>query len=202
MAAGTATAHPHVFIDGGIDFIVSQSNVLEAVKVTWRFDEFETLYAMSANSIAKGANEQLSGIEVARLALFMTAASNEPVQSAHLTLGNEALPLSAADDFSATLVDNRLEVTFVRPLMEPISIDGRVVEASFHEATYFYAFSLTDPSELIGDQGDCSASTVQFEADKETEELKEVLSSLGREETPDIENVGALFADRITVTCG
>ena len=38
-----AQAHPHVFVDGGVDFVLGAGAVLEALEVTWRYDEFETL---------------------------------------------------------------------------------------------------------------------------------------------------------------
>ena len=42
---------------------------------------------------------------------------------------------------------------------------------------------------------------IPFNPDIELAALQTTLFELSREETPDIENVGALFADRIVMTC-
>jgi len=40
---GVAGAHPHVFVDARSGFIFGEDGTLEAVRVSWRYDEFTTL---------------------------------------------------------------------------------------------------------------------------------------------------------------
>ena len=72
---------------------------------------------------------------------------------------------------------------------------------AFYESTYFFAFSVTQEPTLLGHAGRCTADVRPFRPDAEDAALQAMLARLSREETPDIENVGALFADRIVVRC-
>lgn len=101
----------------------------------------------------------------------------------------------------AHVIDGRLEVTFVRHLVTPADLANREVEVAFYESTYFYAFHVTNPPRTIGGQGRCSARVHPFDPDEQTMDLQATLVELGREETPGIANVGALFADRIVLQC-
>lgn len=199
--ADPAAAHPHVFVDGGIDFVFGEGKVLEALAVTWRFDAFETLYTMSANGIRLDADGTLSEMDLARLAQALAVWPEDFEGSAHASLSGMPIALAPASGFGADLVDGRLQVTFTRALDEPLAAAGRLLEVSFHEATYFYAFSVTDPPVLRGDSAGCASEVVPFEPSEDDSVLQSTLLSLGREETPEIANVGALFADWILVTC-
>ncbi len=199
--AGPAAAHPHVFVDGGVDFIFGPDRTLQAVDVTWRFDAFETLYTMSANDISPEADGTLSGPQLDRLASYMSAWPDAFKGSAHLSLDGTALDLDRPRDFATAYIDGRLEVTFTRDLSAPQAIDGAPIEVSFHEETYYYAFAVTDPPAVHGAAADCAPDVIPYTPSEEDGPLLGLLGALGREETPRIANVGALFADRIVVTC-
>ena len=47
----------------------------------------------------------------------------------------------------------------------------------------------------------CEATVVPYTPGEQSDELQQKLAMLGREETPDIANVGQLFADRIIIEC-
>ena len=200
--APPAAAHPHVFVDGGVGFIFDENQKLAALRVTWLFDEFETLYTLSSYGIglnAEGALDERDRLELVRLR------SDWPSDfdgSAHLTIAGKQIALDWPTDLDIDLIDGRLQSTFLRPLPEPVDLRGVPVEVAFYESTYFYAFSVTQaPEFLAGGQG-CQAVVVPFTPDAQDAALQAVLAKLTREETPDNAQVGALFADRINVRCG
>ena len=75
------------------------------------------------------------------------------------------------------------------------------IDVAFYESTYFFAFSITDTPNVQG-PATCTTEVIPFKADPQDTALQETLQKLGREETSGIENVGALFADRIALRCG
>ena len=81
-----------------------------------------------------------------------------------------------------------------------MDLDQKSADVAFYESTYFFAFAITDDPRIFG-PSTCSANVIPFEADQGDAVLMETLAKLGREETSDIENVGAVFADRIVVEC-
>ncbi|MBY8978317.1 DUF1007 family protein [Rhodobacteraceae bacterium NNCM2] len=206
MAAATAfaspaAAHPHIYVDGGVDFVLREGQVLEALEVTWLFDEFETLYTLSSLGIS--LNDQ-GGLDEGDRIELVKQLSDWPEDfqgSAHLSVGGEDLALKWPGPPDARLVDGRLEMTFARQLEEPHALAERRVEVGFYEATYFYAFSVTNEPKILGDGAGCSARVIPFNPDTDLIALQTTLFELGREETPGIANVGSLFADRIVLQC-
>lgn len=200
-APAPVRAHPHVFVDGGVDFVFRDGTTLDALRVTWRYDEFETLYTLSSFGLALNAQGDLDEADRLTLIRLLSDWPEDFDGSAHLSIAGQAIALEWPSELDARLVDGRLEMTFIRELPSPVSLDGQDAEVAFYESTYFFAFKVTDQPQLVEAAAQCAATVIPFDPDSQTESLRAALSTLGREETPAMGNVGALFADRIAVTC-
>lgn len=196
-----AQAHPHVFVDGGVDFVFDESGKLEALKVTWLYDEFESLYILSSNELSLTANGKLGEEDRQQLIRLRSNWPDDFEGSAHLSVDGAAVQLSRPADFDANLINGQLQMTFTRHLDQPVQLNRSKAELAFYEATYFYAFAVTKNPRLLGAKSSCTANVIPFEADAQDDVLKSALAKLSREETPDIADVGAFFADRITLQC-
>lgn len=200
-AGGPAIAHPHVFMGGGVDFVMRDSTVLEALEVTWVYDAFETLYILSYHELS--LNEDGGLDEEDRLELVRQR-SDWPEDfdgSAHLSVDGALQALEWPENLDAHLIDGQLTMTFTRTLSEPLDLSQRDAEIAFYESTYFFAFSITQEPRLLGGADACAADVIQFDPTAKTTALKKLLAMLSREETPADENVGAYFADKIALTC-
>ena len=201
LAVSPALAHPHVFVDGGIDFVFGPGKVLQAVEVTWLYDSFETLYMLSAEGMslnAAGGLDEADRLELERLLSDWPADFDG---SAHPRVAGEAIALSWPEGLQVKMIDGRLEMAFTRQVLEPFSLAGQQMEVDFYESTYFFDFTLANTPVLHGPAEGCSTEVIPFDPDSNDEELLEVLAKLGREETSGLENVGAFFADRIVLQC-
>ncbi len=199
--AGPALPHPHVFVDGGVDFIFGDDQQIEALEVTWHYDEFETLYTLSVLELSLNDEGKLDEVDRLELVRRLSDWPDDFDGSAHLSIEGEPVPLKWPTGLDARMVDGRLLITFTRILEEPTTLEGRPAEVAFYESTYFFAFSVTNTPQLIGAADPCGATVIPNDPDDQPEELRAALAALSREETPEIANVGALFADRIVVTC-
>lgn len=203
-AAPQVQAHPHVFVDTSIAFVMEEPGALQALDITWRFDPMESLYILAAQGITPSVEGTLDA--EARAKLSESYADWHPAFNgfARLSLGGAQVDLSAPRDVEADLVDGQLWIRFSRALPAPTSLHSQAnAEVAVYEDTYFYAVTVGEQPTITGAGGDCAATLTPFDPD--TQELviiQTTLFELGREETPDIEGVGALFADRITLTCG
>ena len=197
-----ASAHPHVFVDGGVDFRFADDGRLEALEVTWLYDEFETLYILSSNGMSLNEDGELSEVDRRRLVAIRSQWPEDFDGSAHLSVSGESIELEWPSGLDGALVDGRLQMTFTRELKAPITLRGQDVKVAFYESTYFFAFSITQIPSLLGNFGDCQARVEYFEATKQDSALQVALQRLSREETPEIANVGALFADKAILSCG
>lgn len=201
LAASCALAHPHVFIDGGVDFRIGANRQLEALEVTWLYDEFETLYMLAAQEIS--LNDQ-GGLDEADRLTLVDRLSDWPEDfdgSAHLSMDGAEIALDWPDGLDAHLVDGRLKLTFTRTLSDPLTLSATPLEVGFFESTYFFDFTVTQTPQIVGVSTNCAAKVIPFDPDQNDRAVLDVLAKLGREETPDMANVGAIFADRIILQC-
>lgn len=201
LACAPANAHPHVFIDGGVDFRIDASSMQEALEVTWLYDEFETLYILAAQDIPLNAQGELS--ETSRLTLVdrLSLWPEDFDGSAHLSIAGETHELNWPENLDAQLIDGRLQITFTRRLSVPIPLTTTPIEVGFFEKSYFFDFSVTNTPQIIGEASGCTTQVIPFAPDSNDRAMLDVLAGLGREETPEQANVGALFADRIILQC-
>lgn len=200
-AAPEVDAHPHVFVDGGVDFVFGDGRVLEALNVTWLYDPFETLLILASLKIKPAADLSLSEDDRARLIAHESEWAADFDGTSHLSIDGERISLARPKSFDVKLRDNQLQVTFTRDLLEPENLAGRKAEVAVYEKTYFYALAVTDKPKIRGDAIDCAAEAIAFDPDTQVGALQVSLFALSREETPEIEDVGALFADRVVLKC-
>lgn len=197
-----ASAHPHVFIDGAVDFIVDEAGALTGLSVTWKYDRFETLYVLTSIGIISAPDGSLSDKDRKTLIRNESDWPDSFDGAAHLTIDGDPVVLSGPLDLDAVLEDGHLTVRYHRDLTRPATISGRDVQVAFYERTYYYAFSVAEPPEIIGSMDDCMIDVTPFDATAEDRTMQATLAKLSREETPEDTNVGALFADRIALQCG
>jgi ABC-type uncharacterized transport system substrate-binding protein len=199
--AGFAFAHPHVFVDGRIDFVFDADRTLTQIEVTWRYDPFETLYVLSTLEIDPGQDWTLSETERASVIAFESNWSETFDGAARLETDGRPVPLQPPAAFDARLVKNRLEVRFTRDLGAPLDVADHPVQVTFYEETYFFAFKIAHAPQMSGNTRGCNAALEPFDPDDNAASLQQTLMRLGREDTPEDTNVGRLFSDRIALSC-
>lgn len=199
--APPAATHPHVFIDTRIAFVIGEGGTLDGLDITWRFDAFLTLFSLAEESIAPDAEGALEPADAEHMARVYADWQPTFDGFAKLTVDGRAAALAPPERFSARLVDGELEIGFSRALAAPASLIGTKAEIAVYEETYYYAVTVAEAPKIIGHADGCKATLNPFKRDASTAKLQVTLFELGREETPSIEGVGALFADRIVLTC-
>lgn len=196
-----AYTHPHVFIDGGVEFVIDSETRLHKVIVTWRYDALETLFILTEMGLVSTGEDGFTTSERQLVEERLGRFPDDFDGSVHLTAAHSSLALEWPKDLEARLVGDRLEITFVRDLREPYLLAGNEVSAAFYERTYFFAFSMTDLPRTSGPEHNCKTEFVPFTPGTATQEIQETLAKLGREETPASGNVGYIFADVATLSC-
>lgn len=200
--SSAAHAHPHVFVDGRVDFVFSEGTQLKGIDVTWLYDPFETLFVLSSLQIDPGQTWTLTDAQRAKVAAFESDWSDTFNGAARLTSKSGVVALERPQNFNVRLVENQLEVRFERALETPLDLKGSEIEVAFYEETYFFAFSIAKSSQLLGDVGDCLTFIDRFDPDSQSKALQVALTELGREESPEDSTIGRLFTDKIFLSCG
>lgn len=200
-SASDLSAHPHVFIDGAVDFHLDGKGMLHKVEVTWLYDKFETLYILSSQGISPTKDGRLNSDD---LSVLTSLYENWPPDfdgSVHLKYLEQSIDLNWPQNASVTYSENRLKVKFERELKTKFALTDTPLEIGFYERTYFFDFTITSQPLVFGDSGNCSASVIPFEINSKSAEILRELSYLSREEIPEDTEIGSKIADRIQLIC-
>ncbi|MCU4653573.1 DUF1007 family protein [Roseibacterium sp. SDUM158016] len=202
LAAPMALAHPHVFIDAGVTLIVDDAGKVEAVEVTWRYDELYTLILLQDYGLDPDFDETLTEEEVAETLGFDLNWNSGFDGGLHLYRGATELALGRPEAVSLELrADGRMETVHRRPVTgDPGGEDQ--IEAQVYDEAFYVAFEATLPSGISG-AGDCVPELVRADLDAAYERLQVELAAIGGAVAAEdnFPPVGAYFADRLVFQC-
>ncbi|KIT15762.1 DUF1007 family protein [Jannaschia aquimarina] len=194
-----AVAHPHVFVDARTGFIFDDDGQLTGLRITWTYDALTSLFLFDTLDLDKDRDGELDDADRAAIAAGETDWPPEYNGDVYLEVDGAIVPVARPLNAEAWMEDDLISVAFDLPLAEIVSDpDGALLR--LYDPIYYYAYTILPLEDET--PGPCRAEVIPFEPDEATAELQVKLAALSREETPEQENVGALFADRVTLTCG
>ncbi|MEL6683323.1 MAG: DUF1007 family protein [Pseudomonadota bacterium] len=191
-----AHAHPHVFIDARAEFRFNTAEELDKIRITWIYDAFTSLTLMAILDLDDDNDTVLSEADRARIVQAQTIWPDDFEGDTYLETAGQSVGFGKPLNGSSDMLDGRIWVSFDLPLLDPLVVTD-AVELRLFDPTYYYAYSAIG----VGSSNACDAEVRPFEPSAATSGLQAQLVKLSREETPEQENVGRLFADVITLTC-
>ena len=147
LASQPVQAHPHVWIDMQTDLVTGADNTLEAITITWTFDEFYTAFAVE--EFKKQPDGSFAPKDLAGLLDINLENLKEWDYFAQFKQSGNSLPLGAAkpvgSSYDAKL--GRLTVTFTVPLAKPVTPTPEApVLLSIYDPTYYISIDYIKPS--------------------------------------------------------
>lgn len=203
--AGPAAAHPHVFIDADAALIFGKSGALEAIRVTWTYDEFYSLMMIEDARLDQDGD----GIpEPARLDAFagqdVDWAAGFPGHILAEQAG-KAVGFLPPVDHRAHFRAGRVITSHIRPLKDPIAVtDASPLNLRLYDPEYFVAYD-TPRLPTVEGRRDCKVTRRAPDTSGQAALLAELQNidmqsdSLAIMNMPD---VGITFAEGFKVTCG
>lgn len=206
IAAGWAVAHPHVFVSGGADFGIDEQGRLERLHISWIYDEYASLYLLSYVNADMDGDQKLTDDEKERILADQTNWPDEFAGDSYLFVSGEKRKLGKpVNSDTRILEDGRVEVTFERILETPFRPGAGGDPAAVvkvYDPTFYYAYETDAPKVLGQGANGCVAEHKPYDPDAPgLAALKTELAALGRDETPEQQDVGALFADELILSC-
>lgn len=198
LAPAGASAHPHIFIDGGVDFVFDPAGQLEALRVTWIYDPLNSLFMLEDLGIPFDPPDPLPPGDRASLAAYQTEWIEGFDGDSYLSHDGARVGLSGPQAPDAAVRDGQVVISFLREVETPFRPDA-TTEVRVYDPTYFTAYAITDTPALDGGDG-CRTEVIPFEPTSMLQALQEQLLALPADADPEGEP-GALFAERIRVTC-
>ena len=199
---GAAAAHPHVWIDARSEVMFDDQQRMTALRVSWRFDEFYSLFAIEG--LDKDGDGELATAELQPLAELNVTSLEEYRYFTEILADGAALAYGPVSDYGARYEDGILTLEFTIPLEAPV--DPRRAQVAFksYDPTFYIAIepALQDPVSLAGTPpASCRPAVEESSGPSETLSLAEA-GSLDANADPNAnEGLGALYATTIVLAC-
>jgi ABC-type uncharacterized transport system substrate-binding protein len=200
---GPAQAHPHAWIDVSTELRFDESGAVTAIRETWLFDEYYTVFAvqgLDADGDGKPDPDKLA--ELLEINLTNLA---EYDYFTRVWAGGERLEVEPAVEGTNAMRDGRLEMSFLLPLRTPAAADGGKLVYKIFDPTYYIEMLHRDTEQAVelrdAPEG-CTASVERGDPPLEAIGLATSLDSSVQGETSyGDKSLGALFAETVTVSC-
>jgi ABC-type uncharacterized transport system substrate-binding protein len=135
LATAAAEAHPHVWIDMRSTVNFNDKGTIDAISVSWTFDEF---YSRTATEdIDANNNKKLDADELQRLA--DSYAKNLKVFGyfMHIEAGDDIARTAEPTNATAVFTDGRLTIAFRLPFLKPIDPAATKLRYASFDPTYY-----------------------------------------------------------------
>ncbi|WP_298360030.1 DUF1007 family protein [uncultured Litoreibacter sp.] len=203
LAPQAADAHPHVFVQAGVDIVFDRKGRLTHIKVTWGYDAFYSLLIAEDKGLDKDGDGTLTKREERKLAGF--DAKWAPGFNGDLVakLDGQPLKLSGPMKSTATMVNGQIVSTHIREVTGNPLVGGDTLSVQAFDESYYTSYELTLPVRLVGN-GQCAIRRVEPDIDNELAQMEAMLLSIDADadlEEMDIPMLGEAFATEILVSC-
>jgi ABC-type uncharacterized transport system substrate-binding protein len=209
MAVPTVTiSHPHVFVTGGAHVALDGEGRLARLHVTWIYDTFSSLYLLNYLQADADGDQVLTEEDKKKILADQTNWPDEFEGDSYLFLSGAKLALGRAENPDTRVLETgQVEVTFERAVTEPFRPEAGGPDAivKLYDPNFYYSYEVTEPPEILAAQDhgcEIQHSVPNTDDDPGLAALQVELSALGKEEQPEQQDVGALFAEEIRLSCG
>jgi ABC-type uncharacterized transport system substrate-binding protein len=200
LAAGAASAHPHVWVTMHSELVYAPDGSVTGVRHAWTFDDMFSVFAtqgIEAKKKGEFTREELAPLAEVNVGSlkeydFFTYANangkkvefNEPPPGYYLEYNPK---------------DTVLTLHFVLPLKAPVKAKDLTLEVYDREFFVDFSFAEKNPVKLVGAPAQCKLSVLnpqQMDA-----ALSQQLSQLGPDQKNSSLTIGSEFANKIVVKC-
>ncbi len=202
LAAGPAGAHPHVWVDTGVEVILNDRNEATGVRISWTYDDLYSLYIVGDMGLDPDWDGKLTAKEEARLAGFDMKWDPGFAGDTYALFNWAPLELSRPSDWTASYGGGKITSTHLRTFAAPVPVGADPLIVQAYDPGYYVAYSIPLDPIVTGGTG-CTAQTFVPDLGEAEQKLMDALS----EYTPDVDleaefpAVGANFAEEVRVTC-
>jgi len=195
LGAAAAQAHPHVWITSTSELIYAPDGSVTGVRHAWTFDDMFSTYAL------QGIESKKKGVytheELAPLAQTNVESLKEFAYFTFAKADGKKAKFEEPVDYFLEYKDGLLVLHFTLPLKTPVK--PKVLALEVFDPTFFVDFQLAkkDPIRLVGAPDSC---TFDFQRPNDGAASAQALGEQNFTDGGNT-NFGAMFANKITVTC-
>ena len=142
LAAGPASAHPHVFVDARAHLVVNEAREVESIRVEWLFDENYSLYAKDGLALDADGDGLLNEEDRATLIEVHGDGMEELGWFTFLRQEGAMRKLVEPQDWEADMIGDRIVIRFTARPAEPVSLAELDATLTLNDPTFFVAVTL------------------------------------------------------------
>lgn len=203
LTASPVAAHPHIFVDTGVQFLFDEAEQLAAIRVVWVYDELYSLLITEDMGLDPDFDGVLTPEELARLSGFDMNWDAGFAGDVRGFADERPIGLSRPMDWSADYRDGKIITTHVRALDTRLDPRSAEVVLRLYDPTFYTAYAATLTQSAEGAEG-CVAEAVPFDPDTAYPILEKRLAeaeAAGTDVEMDFPEVGDVFADEVHLLC-
>lgn len=199
--AAPVLAHPHIFIDTGIEVLLDDQNRATGVRISWTYDDLTSLALIADRGLDEDFDGVLTPEETAAVTGFDMNWEAGFAGDTYALLGEVPLDWSGPQEVTASYADAKLTSTHLRRFAEPVVLGDQPLVVQAYDPGYYTAYTVKTAS-VDGGQG-CSADIFVPDPSAADEVMKAALSELSPSDDAEIQfpAVGAAFAEEARITC-
>ena len=201
LAPLPALAHPHIFIETQVEVIFTPEGQVEAVRITWLYDELFSLSLISDRGFDQDFDGALTPEEKAALNGFDMDWDPDYPGDSYALLGEAPLTLGGPSDWTADYVDGMLVSTHLRKLAAPVAVGTEPFILQAYDPSYYVSYRISGTPVVTG-APDCGAQIYEPDMALADQIYQSAIEEItGSDLEGDFPAIGAAFADEVRVTC-
>lgn len=204
--AAPALAHPHVFIDTGLEIAFDDQGRAAVVQVVWVYDEFYSMVAIADYGLDADFTGHLTEAERAELTAIYSNWQPGYEGDFYPEQGGLPLALSAPFDFFADYREGRIIVSHRRRIDPPVSANDAPLVLKVYDPSYYTAYTIAAAPQVTGDIV-CDVSVLRPDFSHAEAQLQAMMDELlageaqGFDLDYDFPPIGADFAEEVHLIC-
>lgn len=195
-------AHPHIFVDTGLEVIVDAEGRLTHLRITWAYDEFYSLLVTEDRGLDPDYDGALTEAEVASLNGFDMQWVEGFNGDTVLLNGTEEIALSGPQEVSTTFSEGRIITTHLRAVEGDLpNANGLMIKP--YDPTYYTAYEVASKVGIEGNDN-CRARVKMPDMSADLRALQADLSALDANTDPGdvgLPEIGEALANEVVITC-
>jgi ABC-type uncharacterized transport system substrate-binding protein len=198
--AGQAAAHPHVFIDAGIEVIFDAEGRAEALRIEWRYDELFSMLLVEEQGLDPDFDGALTEAETAALSGFDMDWAPDFAGDTYALAGATPVGLSRPEGWTARYEGGRVISTHLRRLDRPVAADeGLIVQV--YDPSFYTSYVLALPSLLSGPvPAGCVTEIWEPDRAAADAQLQAAMQEYSGEDA-EFPAIGAAYAEELRLIC-
>jgi len=201
-----AVAHPHIFIDTGLELIHDDEGRLVALRVSWTYDELFSLLMLEDLGLDSDYDTVLTEAEMETLQGFDMDWPDWYEGDVYVEASGATVALGPPEVGPAELLPNgMLTSDHVRRLERPLDGTAEDVVVKVYDPTFYTAYSIL-PDRVSTQAENCTAAVFTPDLEAANAYLEAALDELGANvDDPFVEQdfppVGDRFSDEVRLSC-